>query len=107
MTIAGGYGNQGSGAVAAIGGGYLNVAGGQFATVPGGLLNSASADYSFAAGNRAKATHRGSFVWADFHAADYGSVAIDSFNIRAGGGVHLDPTTQLNFGANTRQMINL
>jgi len=106
-TIAGGTNNLSSAFAAAIGGGSRNVASGQYATVPGGRTNTASGSDSFAAGYRAKATHSGSFVWADFSGPDYGSVAINSFNIRAGGGVHLDPTTRVNFGASTRQMINL
>ena len=90
-----------------ISGGLGNTVSGFYATVPGGLGDTASGESSFAAGLRAQATHKGAFVWGDSQSSDYGSVATNSFNIRAGGGVHLDPTTRLNFGATTRQMINL
>jgi SPP1 gp7 family putative phage head morphogenesis protein len=44
---------------------------------------------SFAAGTRAKSLHTGAFVWADSTDADYESLAADSFNIRAKGGVRM------------------
>jgi len=72
----------------AIGGGELNVvSGADWATVPGGRFNLAGGDYSFAAGHRAKATHRGAFVWADSTAADFFSTTFDQFRVRAAGGM--------------------
>lgn len=56
------------------------------ATIAGGYSNSVAGDYSFAAGQRAKALNRGSFVWADSQNADFGSAANNQFLIRAGGG---------------------
>jgi hypothetical protein len=56
---------------ATIGGGGANTIqkNGHFATIPGGRFNSAT-NYAFAAGNRAKANHAGTFVW------DHGKVFI-------------------------------
>ena len=39
--------------------------------------------HSFAAGNRAKALHTGSFVWADSTYADFASTAANQFLVRA------------------------
>jgi hypothetical protein len=75
--------------------------------VPGGYFNAATGDYSFAAGSRAKANHRGSFVWADSLDADFASTANDQLSIRAAGGVRLNTDTSVFFGAQTRQMLNL
>ena len=74
--------------LAVISGGFANTNGGQFAVVPGGANNFALGNYSYAAGNRAKATNQGSFVWADSQNADFGSTASNQFSVRAGGGVH-------------------
>jgi hypothetical protein len=63
-TVGGGFGNTASGSDAVVGGGTGNTASGVGATVPGGQSNLASGDTSFAAGNNARATHTGSFVWA-------------------------------------------
>jgi hypothetical protein len=65
------------------------VASGAGATVSGGLSNTASGELSFAAGSRAKATHNGSFVWADSTAADFGSTLANQFNIRTQNGVRV------------------
>jgi hypothetical protein len=65
----------------------VNKALGERATVPGGVNNTASGDYSFAAGQRAKANHNGTFVWADSTATDFASQKADAFLIRASGGV--------------------
>src|SRR5205823_9587277 len=86
-TVAGGSNNISSGLYAAVGGGTHNTNNGLAATIPGGFLNSAAADYSFAAGRRAKANHRGSFVWADSTDADFASTTNDQFLVRAIGGV--------------------
>jgi hypothetical protein len=88
-TIGGGQNNQAGGTGTTIGGGGTNSTGGSFSAVPGGSQNAASGNYSFAAGRRAKASHAGSFVWADSTDADFGSTAANQFSIRANGGVAL------------------
>lgn len=74
-TIGGGVGNEagkadGTGQYATVGGGAGNAATGMWATVPGGLSNGAQGKGSFAAGINARATHDGSFVWADSYTQD-------------------------------------
>ena len=73
-----------------VSGGVSNTASGILATVAGGRDNEASGDYSFAAGRRAKATHQGSFVFADSQDADFNSTADNEFSIRASGGILLN-----------------
>jgi len=90
-----------------IGGGRRNTSSGLYATVVGGSFNVAGGESSFAAGNRAQANHNGSFVWADSQGADFASTASNQFSIRAAGGVQLSPFTSMNFGQQTRQMLNL
>ena len=70
-------------------GGYQNVihTNTLSATVVGGAQNRAAGSYSLAAGNRAKANHNGSFVWADATGADFTSSANHQFLVRAAGGV--------------------
>jgi Chaperone of endosialidase len=85
-TVAGGYGNTASGPTGTVGGGEFNTTGGYNATVPGGFQNAASADYTFAAGYRAKADDRGSFVWADASDFDFHSTTPNQFRVRAIGG---------------------
>ncbi|MBN8247314.1 MAG: tail fiber domain-containing protein [Verrucomicrobia bacterium] len=70
---------------AAIGGGENNRVQGAYGTIPGGLNNYA-AHYAFAAGNNAKASHPGAFVWSDRQAGDFASTADDQFSVRAAGG---------------------
>jgi trimeric autotransporter adhesin len=73
--------------------------------VPGGNRNTAGGQYSFAAGQRAKALHDGSFVWADAIATDFGSTGSNQFLIRAAGGVGIgaaNPLAQLAIDGNTR-----
>ncbi len=113
-TIGGGYHNNAgydvtlTGNYSSVGGGNENAAQGDYSTVPGGNLNWAPGKYSFAAGNRAKANNDGDFVWADSQNADFNSTANDQFCIRALGGVVLDNSTPaINFGTQTRQMLNL
>jgi len=55
--------------------------------VPGGQDNLAQEAFSFAAGQRAKASHTGAFVWADATDFDFASTAINEFSARATGGV--------------------
>jgi hypothetical protein len=96
-TVAGGSRNNASGAFAVVGGGGGNTASAGSSTVPGGADNVASGNYSFAAGQRAKATTDGSFIWADTQAFDFGPSVSNFFGVRATGGVGLtiaiDPTT--------------
>ncbi|MGD2079227.1 MAG: tail fiber domain-containing protein, partial [Chloroflexota bacterium] len=75
---------------ATVSGGYGNQATAENATVPGGYLNEATALNSFAAGQRAKANHEGSFVWADNSTdADFASDTTNQFKIRAYSGLHV------------------
>ncbi len=91
-TIGGGSGNTASGYAATVGGGVLNISRGENATIPGGFFNEA-AENCFAAGNRAKAIHTGSFVWADSTDSDFVSTANNQLLIRASGGVGIGTTT--------------
>jgi len=85
-TVGGGQGNAASWDRATVGGGSFNTASGWAATVPGGQDNTAQGAFSFAAGQRAKANHVGSFVWADNLAFDFASVANNDFSARTTGG---------------------
>jgi hypothetical protein len=86
-AVGGGVDNEATGSEATVSGGSGNFASGIASAIPGGFANEASGNYSLAAGYRAKATHSGSFVWADARKADFSSTADDQFLIRAGGGV--------------------
>lgn len=88
-TIAGGYQNQAAARWSTVAGGVNNSATNDSSAVPGGANNLAGGRLSFAAGFRAKATNEGAFVWADSQPADFGSLAENSFNIRASGGVRI------------------
>ena len=70
-----------------IGGGYLNTVNAWCATIPGGSRNVATGTCSFAAGQRAKARHDGSFVWADYQDSDFATTTNNQFAIRASNGV--------------------
>jgi hypothetical protein len=89
-TISGGATNVASNSYTTVGGGRANVASGGWSTVPGGSSNTAAGEYSLAAGRRAKALHRGSFVWGDSTDADFDSAGSNQFLIRAGGGVGIN-----------------
>ena len=107
-TVAGGKLNTASGLFSIVGGGSGNSATNSHTTVPGGEDNLAGGRYSFASGYRAKALHKGSFVWADSTEADFASTTSNQFLIRATGGVALsDNTPSLSFGGAIRQMLNL
>ncbi|MFH1687705.1 MAG: tail fiber domain-containing protein [bacterium] len=97
-TVSGGNYNGINGDYACIAGGYSNLATGNYATVSGGDDNEASGDHSFAAGRRAKATHDGSFVWADSYSGDFSSTATNRFHARASGGVYFYTNTALTAG---------
>jgi trimeric autotransporter adhesin len=81
--IGSGWLNYIAGTYSSIVGGSRNSISGDYATVPGGYLNQANGTYSFAAGNRAKALHPGSFVWADSTSADFASTGTNQFLVRA------------------------
>ena len=107
-TVSGGRRNSASGWYSAIGGGVGNVASQYGATVPGGWENSATGERSFAAGRRAKARHRGTFVWADDTDADFASTAANQFLIRASGGVGIgttSPAAKLHVAGRTRTSV--
>jgi len=88
-TVGGGSNNTSSGPFAAIGGGINNAASGWGAMIPGGVACGASGGMSFAGGYRARAIHENSFVWADGQDNDYSSDGVNSFNVRAFGGVKM------------------
>jgi hypothetical protein len=96
-TIGGGYNNiagNNSGTLddaigATVGGGRNNHARDEYSTVPGGYGNTAG-PFSFAAGQLAKATHKGSFVWADTSTpSSFYSSADNQFAVRADNGFYL------------------
>ena len=93
-VIAGGDNNLvGTNASSAfIGGGERNeiAANARGATIPGGYQNRAAGERSFAAGQQAKADHRGAFVWADANGGDFLSTAENQFSVRARGGVRFE-----------------
>ncbi len=106
-VVSGGSANFALGSFGTVGGGESNVAFGLHSTVPGGDRSRAIGIASFAAGTIAVAQHDGAFVWADAQGAAYQSNGINSFNIRASGGVHINTDSSLYFGNQTRQMLNL
>lgn len=89
-SIGGGNNNNASGPFSTIGGGDSNRAEGNRAAIPGGRLNVAGGEYSFAAGFKAEAEHKGTFVWADWTSnfdQPFVSTAPLQFLIRARNGV--------------------
>jgi hypothetical protein len=88
-TVAGGANNTAGGFYSAVAGGSQNTASGHSSFAAGGQGNTASGDASFAAGTSAKATHQGSFVWADSNFHEFGSIGGNSFSARATGGFKL------------------
>jgi hypothetical protein len=86
-TVGGGFQNTASGDDSTVGGGYSNSATAGYAAVPGGMNNLASGQFSFAAGDDARATNDGAFVWADAQGPPFGSTTTNQFNVRANGGV--------------------
>jgi hypothetical protein len=63
--------------------------------------------FSLAAGRRCRVNHVGAFVFADSQNASFASQGVNTFNIRAEGGVHLNGDTSQFFGNSVRQMLNL
>lgn len=109
-TVAGGDSNTASGDYSTVAGGVYNTASGTSSTVAGGAFNTANGDYSFVAGRQARnsdPTHYGVFMFSDSQPTNFFSVGPNTFNVRAQGGMHLNPQTNLFFGAQTRQMLNL
>ena len=88
-SVGGGRMNEASGLGARTGGGALNSATGDYATIAGGERNRAGGSYSFAAGRRARAAHRGAFVWGDSVDGDKPSSSDDEFNVYASGGARI------------------
>jgi len=88
-TIAGGRNNFANNFSSSIGGGETNRATGSFATVPGGENNTAAGAHTFAAGQRAKANHSGSFVWSDTQSSDFATTTDNQFRVRAAGGMEV------------------
>jgi len=101
-TAAGGSGNIVNGDHGACGGGFANEVDGFCAAVPGGSQNAALGYGSLAAGTRARAKHRGSFVWGD-SAASYEdtvfSTGPDQFRVRARGGTWFFSNREMTSGA--------
>ena len=97
-SLCGGWANSTSGDWSFVGGGYNNAGSGAYATVPGGSLNTASGRFSFAAGQRANAIHHGAFVWADSNASNFSSFGVNTFSVRAAGGVRVATTSAGNAG---------
>ncbi len=91
-TAGGGLGNEATQTATTVAGGYDNKAVGSFGTVPGGVDNVAG-PHGFAAGTRAKATHTGSFVWADDHDTDITAPHTNQFIVRASNGVWFGKTS--------------
>ncbi|MEW5873809.1 MAG: tail fiber domain-containing protein [Candidatus Zixiibacteriota bacterium] len=96
-TVAGGIQNHSSGIASTVGGGDKDSALGDFSCVPGGTLNVATGHASFAAGNRARASHDGAFVLAandDFSTGDnISSGCVEQFVVRADGNFYFTNTS--------------
>jgi hypothetical protein len=97
-TIGGGYLNKANGDGASVGGGRYNEASGLYSCVPGGRKNRA-VNYAFAAGYRARAAHKGSFVWADSTEANMATTANNQFLARAKGGFKFYTNAAMTSGA--------
>jgi hypothetical protein len=136
-SVGGGNGNEAIREYSTVGGGQGNRATGWTATVPGGAVNSAGGDFSFAGGKLAVVRDavqsgdsdgdEGTFVWSGrvgLNDPPFSSSGPGQFLISAPGGVAVNTNTptsgaaltvngntstsgDLDFGARTRQMINL
>ena len=89
-VVSGGFANHATGNYSTVGGGTHNTVSGLYSVIPGGNNNEATSDSSLAAGNRAKANHYGSFVWADGQDADFATTDQNQFLIRARNGVGIN-----------------
>ena len=105
-TVGGGFHNGASGNNATVGGGSNNGGSGDYATVPGGYFNAAVGVKSLAAGNQAKASLHGAFVWADSSVnSEFASTGSNQFLIRATGGVGIgknEPSEALDVNGNVK-----
>ncbi len=109
-AVGGGVGNRAFGTATTIGGGYADTTAGYGSTVPGGFGNVAAGITSFAAGNRAKSRHDGTFIWADYIDIDFVSTGGNQFLIRASGGVGIgtnSPTEQLDVNGKLHMRDNI
>jgi hypothetical protein len=68
--------------------------------VAGGYQNRAAGPYAFAAGQRAKALHLGTFVWSDFSDSDFSRTGNNQFLIRSTGGVGINTNDPAGFALN-------
>jgi hypothetical protein len=103
LATASGYSSAGADYATAMG---YSQANGTNSTALG--FSTAYGSYSFAAGRRAIANSDGDFVWADSQIGDFNSTGTNQFCIRSQGGIWLDNSTPaINFGNQTRQMLNL
>lgn len=96
-VVAGGLYNVASGTNSTVAGGNRDTASGVSATAIGGYHNIASGEFSLAAGYRARADYIGSFVWADYNAADQSAGGPNRFVVRATNGAFF-PAGRLNVG---------
>ena len=104
--IGSGEDNIASGSKAGVVSGEDNIASGAHAAVLGGIFNTASGDESWAGGTQAKATTKGSFVWADSQGVDLITSATDQFLVRAQGGFSVDSSSvDFNNGGTSRLFI--
>ncbi len=85
-TVGGGNRNVAGADSATVAGGNENVAAGNYSMISGGSENNAAGNYSFAAGRKARASHDGTFVWADSGDYNFSSTASNEFSVRARGG---------------------
>jgi hypothetical protein len=86
-TVSGGVFNRAQALSSTVGGGLLNEATGMQSTVGGGIRNVASGlSSTVPGGSGGKATHAGSFVWADAAGPDFASQAANQFRARSTGG---------------------
>ena len=89
-VLAGGASNLSNAEFSVVIGGKSNAAEGRYAVVLGGWENVASGKHSLAAGCRAMALHKGSFVWADALEEDFVTSSTNQFLVRARGGVGIN-----------------
>jgi Chaperone of endosialidase len=71
----------------------------QSATVVNGHSNRAGGTNSLAGGYRAKATHNGTYVWADYNESDFASTNANQYRVRASGGVQFFSDSGATMGA--------
>ena len=90
-VLTGGQNCTASGNFSTVSGGENNTASGDYSAVTCGINNVASGNYSWAGGVAAKATRKGSFVWAGTWGG-YSSPADDSFTIIAANGTYFNGT---------------